>query len=625
MAVTKATNHDVVVPKQKHVVTLYNAAGRADSPKDIIRYVLGRLSDRVTGSSEWLVVLKSLMVVHRLMREAEGDLFRKVLADGLFGDRKAGRGVDGDRFRSLAPPGPGLALFSLSAWKDDSTPEAWEQSAWVKAYAAYLEERCSVFSDTGCDPQAEPTNTPSAARNWNAPQLLVGLPKLQVLLRRLMDTLPKVPRLHAVTAAAAVDCVREVRLLFRAVSEALLNLVDKFFDMPPAEATAALDMYRRAVRQVHDLNAALNSLRSHEQLAAEMTRVPLPFEPPPPEFQKVMEEYINTGGWANSSAAAQQQMSQAQQFARQSQQGSQPARQSNGESSPPVYQLDMATHVNTTGVPVPPPRRSSAVVDDLFGGPAAGGQGNGADPFAAMQPAQPQQGGGVDLFGALAPVAAQATQAAPARPALNLDALYNSAPVPQMQMGGAAPYGGAPNPFGMPGMQQPQQPGMMMGGMQQPGMMMPGMQQQPGMMMQPAGAPFSAYGMPPMQGGAPPLQGYGAPQMMGQQQPGMMARPGMPQVQPQGMYPGQQQQQQQQQAPAYGARPPQYGAPAGGAADPFSSYGAPAGGGFGGAPNGGYGGAMPQPPAPAPDPFSGLSGLSAPQTARPGSASNPFA
>jgi hypothetical protein len=608
--VTKATNHDVVVPKQKHVVTLYNAAGRADSPKDIIRYVLGRLSDRVTGSSEWLVVLKSLMVVHRLMREAEGDLFRKVLADGLFGDRKAGRGGDGDRFRSLAPPGPGLALFSLSGWKDDSTPEAWEQSAWVKAYAAYLEERCSVFSDTGCDPQAEPTNAPSAARNWNAPQLLVGLPKLQVLLRRLVDTLPKVPRLHAVTAAAAVDCVREVRLLFRAVSEALLNLVDKFFDMPPSEATAALDMYRRAVRHVHDLNAALSSLRSHEQLAAEMTRVPMPFEPPPPEFQKVMEEYINTGGWANSSASAQQQMSQAQQFARSSQQG-QPARQASngGDSSPPVYQLDMATHVNTTGVPMPPPRRSAAVVDDLFGGPAAG-QGSGADPFAAMQPAQPQhqQGGGVDLFGALAPVAAPATQAPPPRPALNLDALYSSAPVPPMQMGGAAPYGGAPNPFGMPGMQQP---GMMMGGMQQ---------QQPG-------ALFSAYGMPPMQGGAPPMMGYGAPQnganpmMMGQQQqPGMMTYPGMSAAPP-SMYPG-----QQQQMPAYGARPPQFGAPAGGAVDPFSSYGAPAGGGFGGAPNGGFGGAMPQPPAPAADPFSGLSGLgSAPQPARPASASNPFA
>ena len=617
VAVTKATNHDIVVPKQKHVVTLYNAAGRVDSPKDIIRYVLGRLSDRVTGSTAWLVVLKSLMVVHRLMREAEGDLFRKVLADGLFGDRKAGRGGD-DRFRSLGPPGPGLALFSLSGWKDDSTPEAWEQSAWVKAYAAYLEERCSVFSDTGCDPQAEPTNVPSAARTWNAPQLLVGLPKLQVLLRRLVDTLPKVPRLHAVTAAAAVDCVREVRLLFRAVSEALLNLVDKFFDMPPAEATAALDMYRRAVRQVHDLNAALNSLRSHEQLAAEMTRVPMPFDPPPPEFQKVMEEYINTGGFANSSAA-QQQMSQAQQqFARSSQQQQPqlPRQSSNGDSSPPVYQLDAVTHVNTTGVPMPPPRRSAAVVDDLFGG-----QGNSADPFASMQPVQAQTGG-TDLFGALAPVAPAATQAPP-RPALNLDALYSSAPPAQMQMGGA-PYGGPPNPFGMPGMQQPPPPGMMMGGMQpQPGMMM----QQPGMMMggmpPQQQQPYSAYGSAPQPG---MMMGYGAPQnganpmMMGQQQqqPGMMARPGVPAAPP-SMYPGQ----QQQQVPAYGARPPQYGAPLGGPADPFSSYGAPAGGGFGAAPNG-FGGAMPQPPAPAADPFSGLSGLSA-QPVRPGAASNPFA
>ena len=635
IAVTKATNHDVIVPKQKHVVTLYNAVARKDSPKDVIRYVLQRLSDRAQGSSEWLVVLKSLMVVHRLLREAEGDSFRQVLTDALFGGRRGGsrRDEDDDRMRGSdrgfsSPPMEGLALFSLSGWKDDSTPEAWEQSAWVKAYAAYLEERLQLFNDTRCDPQTEPTTSPSATRNWTAPQLLVGLPKLQALLRRLVDTMPKVPRLHAVTAVAAIDCLREVRLLFRAVSEALLNLVDKFFDMKPHDATAALDMYRRSVRQVQDLNAALHSLRAHEQLAAEMTRVPFPFEPPPAEFQKVMEEYINTGGW--NGQGGNQQASAVQAAARQVQPLAQttpygaPARQpSNGDSSPPVYQLEVNTHITTSGVPVPPPRKSSAV-DDLFGGPVAPQQ---ADPFGAMPPVAPAVATAADPFGSFAPVAPAAPAAAP-RPALNLDALYASAPGPQMGMG-----------MGAPQMQMGGYPGGMMMPQQQPGMMMA--PQQPGM----GGNPFNAFGGQPQAPAAPHLMGaaMGGPPpsaMYGGGNPAMMMpRPGMPPQPPASMYPTgagapgmmggppnmMPQQPQYPGAAAYGVRPPApFGAPA--AQDPFSAYVAAG-------PAGGFSTPAAVVPgvaaaAPAPDPFSGLAGFtsSAPQPPRPAAAaSNPFA
>jgi hypothetical protein len=155
----------------------------------------------------------------------------------LFG----GRGRDnGERRRGGGEyGGAGLNLFNLGGFKDDSSPQAWEMSGWVRSYALYLEERCAVFADTRCDPQAEAASAPSAARSWSTPQLLQHLPRLQGLLRRLVDVLPRLPRLHPVAAAAAQDSVKEAPLLFRAVSDGIINLVDQFFDMPTHEATQA--------------------------------------------------------------------------------------------------------------------------------------------------------------------------------------------------------------------------------------------------------------------------------------------------------------------------------------------------------------------------------------------------
>ena len=193
----KATNHDPVVPKQKHVVTLYAQVGKADSGRDAIRHVLTALSERVAGASEWLVVMKCMMLTHRLMRESDGDRFRQTLAEALFGSR----GRDNAERRRETPGGT-IALFALGGFKDEKGgPEAYEMSGWVRAYALYLEECCAVLNECRIDPQAEESGHPSASRSWTTQQLIVGLPRLSSLLRRLLDCLPKTRgRLHPVAA-----------------------------------------------------------------------------------------------------------------------------------------------------------------------------------------------------------------------------------------------------------------------------------------------------------------------------------------------------------------------------------------------------------------------------------------
>jgi len=577
IAIVKATNHDPVVPKQKHMVTIYSRVGKADSAKDAIRYVLASLSERVSGASEWLVVLKCLMVVHRTMREAEGDCFRTTLAESLFG----GRGRDNSERRrsdglSSTPP---LTLFSLGGFKDArGGPEAWEMSGWVRAYALYLEEVCAVLAEAKIDAQAEPPGAPSASRGWPAPVLLASLPRLSSLLRRLLDCLPRsTARLHPVAAAAAADCLREVRLLFRCVSDGVINLVDKFFDMPPHEATAALDMYRRACRQVADLNSQLGALRQHEQLASEVSRLPLPFEPPPAEFTKVMEEYINSGGSGGGGSGR-----------------SVPS--AGADASPPVYRVETHEHVTqaagasaemdffggslaVAGPPQPayaPPVYAAPAVSaqpsamfDLLGSP-------GAPPAPAPAPAAPQPGFSLSDPFASPPPAATAPPPVPRRGSagapINLDSLYASASQPQEAHG-----------FGGMGM------GMGMGAGMGAGM---------GMGAAPAN-PFSvqpsAFGGNPMPPRAmPPAAGFAPPQSPFSQLSLGPSQPHAPQP-PMSAFPD---------AMGFGASTQH---PA--AVDPFSGMGL-GGAGFG----------MPA-PSQAANPFGGFG--APPQ--RPGQSTNPFA
>ena len=67
VAVVKATNHDVCTPKEKHVRTILAATDGRRRREDVL-YCLCQLAARLK-SSHYLVVLKTLMVFHRLLRD----------------------------------------------------------------------------------------------------------------------------------------------------------------------------------------------------------------------------------------------------------------------------------------------------------------------------------------------------------------------------------------------------------------------------------------------------------------------------------------------------------------------------------------------------------------------------
>ena len=77
----QATNHDTVAPKEKHVQTLIKVcsqeAGGGHGPgggfgggrESPLSFAIASLAERMDGRGDWLVLVKSLAVLHRLMSE----------------------------------------------------------------------------------------------------------------------------------------------------------------------------------------------------------------------------------------------------------------------------------------------------------------------------------------------------------------------------------------------------------------------------------------------------------------------------------------------------------------------------------------------------------------------------
>ncbi|PKI47625.1 hypothetical protein CRG98_031976 [Punica granatum] len=118
-----------------------------------------------------MVALKTLIVIHRILREGD-PTFREELLN--FSSR--GR------------------ILQLSNFKDDSSPIAWDCSAWVRTYAQFLEDRLECFKILKYDIEAERLPKPaqgqdkgySRTRDLESEELLEQLPALQRLLYRLM-------------------------------------------------------------------------------------------------------------------------------------------------------------------------------------------------------------------------------------------------------------------------------------------------------------------------------------------------------------------------------------------------------------------------------------------------------
>ncbi|RCV22717.1 hypothetical protein SEVIR_4G255600v4 [Setaria viridis] len=273
VAVVKATTHVERPPKERHLAAIF-AATSASRPLADVSYCVHALARRLAKTHNWVVALKTLIVIHRTLRDGDA-AFR----EELLSYRRKGHAL------------------RMSNFKDDSSPLAWDCSAWVRTYALYLEERLECFRVLRYDIESERLRPAegnpkgqSRTRTLGKDDLLEQLPALQQLLLRLVGCQPEGAAFGNYLIQYALALVlKESFKIYCAVNDGIINLVDAFFDMTKLDAIKAQDIYRRTGNLAKSLSDFYELCRGLE--LARNFQFPILREPPS-SFLGTMEEYI---------------------------------------------------------------------------------------------------------------------------------------------------------------------------------------------------------------------------------------------------------------------------------------------------------------------------------------------
>lgn len=263
IAIVKATNHVERPAKEKHIRAVF-ASISATRPRADVAYCIHALAKRLSKTHNWAVALKTLIVIHRALREVDPTFHEEVTNYG--------------RSRSH--------MLNMAHFKDDSSPSAWDYSAWVRSYALFLEERLECFRVLKYDIEIDRPRT----KDLDTAELLEHLPALQLLLFRVLGCQPQGAAVHNFVIQLALSLVASESIkIYQAISDGTVNLVDKFFEMQRHDALKALDIYRRAGQQAERLSEFYEVCKSLDIGRGERF---IKIEQPPLSFLQAMEEYV---------------------------------------------------------------------------------------------------------------------------------------------------------------------------------------------------------------------------------------------------------------------------------------------------------------------------------------------
>lgn len=260
-AVCKATTHEVMAPKKKHLEYLIQATQESNVN---IPQMADTLFERA-GNASWVVVFKALVTTHHLM----------VHGNERFIQYLASRNT----------------LFNLSNFLDKTGSHGYDMSTFIRRYSRYLNEKAFAYRQMAFDFGRVKKGADGVMRTMPTDKLLKGMPTLQGQIDALLefDVHPK-DLVNGAINAAFLLLFKDLIKLYACYNDGIINLLEKFFHMKKGQCKDALEIYKRFLTRMIRVS---EFLKIAEQMGIDKNDIP-ELTQAPESLLESLETHLNT-------------------------------------------------------------------------------------------------------------------------------------------------------------------------------------------------------------------------------------------------------------------------------------------------------------------------------------------
>nr|KYP55724.1 putative clathrin assembly protein At4g32285 family [Cajanus cajan] len=240
--VVKATTHEEVPADEKYIREILSLTSHS---RAYINASFVAISKRLNRTRDWIVAVKALMLVHRLLIDGHPAFEEEI----VFATRR------------------GTRILNMSDFRDEAHSSSWDHAGFVRVYALYLDEkvefvsyrrklRGSVESEDGefREDQNNNNNKVTPVREMGAERVLERLKHLLRMLDRVLGCRPSgAAKSNRLVLVALYQIVRDSFKLYVEVCDVLGVLLDRFTEMEYVHCVGAFDFYVSAAKMMDEL------------------------------------------------------------------------------------------------------------------------------------------------------------------------------------------------------------------------------------------------------------------------------------------------------------------------------------------------------------------------------------
>ncbi|KAM3300926.1 putative clathrin assembly protein [Capsicum chacoense] len=264
--VVKATTHDNDPADEKYIREILHLTSNF---RGYVSAFVSVVSKRLSKTHDWVVALKALMLVHRLLTDGDPALGQEI----KYASRR------------------GMRVLNMSDFRDEAHSNSWDHSGFIRAYAFYLDQKLEFtvydrkvnsvdekkrfedgFGQYRDGPRRERSynefdesagreekNGVTPVREMKPERVLERLNQLLQLLDRFLACRPTGAAKNCrMVLVALYSLVKESFKLYADISEVSQILLDQFGEMEYADCVKTFDAYVSAAKMIDELVGTYN-------------------------------------------------------------------------------------------------------------------------------------------------------------------------------------------------------------------------------------------------------------------------------------------------------------------------------------------------------------------------------